>query len=377
LGFYDWSKTPAKAEALLASPDVHMITITITESGYYLDQAGRLNTTDPVIITEQEGRGPNQSVYAYLMWALAYRQAGTGHPLTVLSCDKFRQNGKLLQRDFNAYLDLMGYQGLARWVDKNVTFLFSMVDRITPPAIPNLQIDIAKRFGEQAFGPVVAENFIQWFLEDNFTSTLPDLLKVASPSTPTSIRRRSESHILNGGHTCLAYLASLAGKHTFDQAMTDPTLAAHFEVDETQEVLPALTLKLPFDKAAYLDQVKVRFKNAAIGDTVERICADGVSKFLIFIRPTLEGCLQQDIIPIHGYAAVASWYVFARCVLLDTVSIDYKNPNWLALEPLLEPKNVTGFVNSPMLWGTLSETYPEFSLGLRHAILEMEQRCLV
>tara|TARA_B110000495_G_C22915824_1_gene534945 strand:+ start:646 stop:795 length:150 start_codon:yes stop_codon:yes gene_type:complete len=49
----------------------------------------------------------------------------------------------------------------------------------------------------------------------------------------------------------------------------------------------------------------------------------------------------------------------------------------LALEPLLEPKNVTGFVNSPMLWGTLSETYPEFSLGLRHAILEMEQRCLV
>ena len=78
-------------------------------------------------------------------------------------------------------------------------------------------------------------------LEDNFTSTLPDLLKVASPLTPTSIRRRSESRILNGGHTCLAYLAALAGKHTFDQAMTDPTLTAHFEADETQEVLPAVT----------------------------------------------------------------------------------------------------------------------------------------
>lgn len=141
----------------------------------------------------------------------------------------------------------MGHQDLARWVYKNVTFLCSMVDRITPPAIPDLQIDIAKRFSKQAFGPVVAEDFIQWFLEDNFTSTLPDLLKVASPLTPTSIRRRSESRILNGGHTCLAYLAALAGKHTFDQAMTDPTLTAHFEADETQEVLPALTLKLPFD----------------------------------------------------------------------------------------------------------------------------------
>ena len=60
MGFNDWSKTSAKPEALLASPDVHMITITITESGNYLDQAGRLNTTDPFIIAEQEGRGPNQ-----------------------------------------------------------------------------------------------------------------------------------------------------------------------------------------------------------------------------------------------------------------------------------------------------------------------------
>jgi D-arabinitol 4-dehydrogenase len=161
MGFYDWSKTPAKAEALLASPDVHMLTITVTESGYYLGQAGLLNATDPVIIAEQEGRGPNQSVYAYLMRALAYRQAGTSHPLTVLCCDNIRQNGKMLQCNFNAYLDLMGCQCLARWVYKNVTFPCSMVDRITPSATPDLQIDIAKRFGEQAVGPVMAEDFIQ------------------------------------------------------------------------------------------------------------------------------------------------------------------------------------------------------------------------
>ena len=107
----------------------------------------------------------------------------------------------------------MGHQDLARWVYKNVTFPCSMVDRITPSATPDLQIDIAKRFGEQAVGPVMVKDFIQWVLEDNFTSTLPDLLKVASPLTPTSIRRRSESRILNGGHTCLAYLAALAGNH--------------------------------------------------------------------------------------------------------------------------------------------------------------------
>lgn len=95
------------------------------------------------------------------MRALAYRQAGTSHPLTVLCCDNIRQNGKMLQRNFNAYLDLMGCQCLARWVYKNVTFPCSMVDRITPRATPDLQIDIAKRFGEQAVGPVMAEDFIQ------------------------------------------------------------------------------------------------------------------------------------------------------------------------------------------------------------------------
>jgi len=148
------------------------------------------------------------------MRALAYQQAGTSHPLTVLCCDNIRQNGKMLQSNFNAYLGLMGYQYLARWVYKNVTFPYSMVDRITPRATPDLQIDIAKRFGEQAVGPVMVEDFIHWVLEDNFASTLPDLRKVGVTITPdVDPYEEAKIRILNGGHTCLAYLAALAGNH--------------------------------------------------------------------------------------------------------------------------------------------------------------------
>jgi D-arabinitol 4-dehydrogenase len=76
----------------------------------------------------------------------------------------------------------------------------------------------------------MAEDLIQWVLEENFTSTLPDLRKVGVTITPdVDPYEEAKIRILNGGHTCLAYLAALAGNHTFDQAMTDPTLASHFE----------------------------------------------------------------------------------------------------------------------------------------------------
>ena len=74
-------------------------------------------------------------------------------------------------------------------------------------------------------------------------------------------------------------------------------------------VLPGLTLDLPFDKSAYLDQIAARFANEAIADQLERICMDGWSKMPIDIRPTLASCLAQGIAPRHGYVCAASWYV--------------------------------------------------------------------
>ena len=374
LGFHDWSTEPQTVEALLVNPDVHMLTITVTESGYYLDESGNLNADDPTIATEVSG-GHKTSVYAYMMAALHRRKASAGQSLTILCCDNIRQNGKMLKRNFLAYLELFNRDDLADWVRANASFPCSMVDRITPRSTLLLDREINDRFGHQSIGPVMAEDFTQWVLEDNFASPMPDLSQVGVTVTAdVDPYEEAKIRILNGGHTCIAYLAALAGKHTFDQAMTDAALAAHFNAYQTQEVLPALTIALPFDKSSYLDCVSQRFANAAIGDTVERICADGFTKFPLFIRPTLAGCLAQGIVPSHGLKSIASWYVLARHHMYDTLPLRqrYTEPNWPTLEPLLSSDGLTAFVTSPLLWGSLPARYEAFSPGLRQAIKEME-----
>ena len=169
----------------------------------------------------------------------------------------------------------------------------------------------------------------------------------------------------------LAYLAALEGVETFDAAMRTPHLLEHFESFENEEVLPALTLDLPFSKTDYLQEIVRRFGNEAIADTVARICADGMAKFAIFIRPTLAGCLKQGITPVYAIRSIASWYVFARHVDAGKISFDYMEPAWQDLQALL---GTDDFITNRQLWGELPSTYPVFADTLRREITEMESK---
>ncbi|MEP5759117.1 MAG: mannitol dehydrogenase family protein [Litoreibacter sp.] len=368
--FEDWSVDAPKAEALLARRSVNMVSITVTESGYYTDPTGALNAADPVIASEIDGGTPS-SIYGYLHGALRARMVEINTPITVCCCDNIRQNGKMLRRNLLSYLDLVKDLELAAWVVENVSFPCSMVDRITPRATPELDQELSELTGKPVSRSIMAESFAQWVLEDNFSGPMPDLAKAGvtvtkdvDPYEETKIR------VLNGGHTCLSYLAALQGIETFDQAMNAPDLFAHFNAYETEEVLPALTLELPFSKQEYLGDIAARFKNAAIADTIARIAADGMAKFPIFIRPTLEGCLAQGLIPHHGLRTVASWYVFAQHVAAGRIPFDYLEPSWAQLQALLGNDD---FVMSQQLWGDLPTTYPAFADAMRVAIKEMEQ----
>lgn len=371
--FSDWAADAATAETLLSKDSVHMVTITVTESGYYTDPAGELKADDPVIASEKAG-GQGTSVYAYLRAALSGRMDTTGAPITISCCDNIRQNGKMLRRNLNAYLKLMGDDTLAAWVDANATFPCAMVDRITPRPTEGLAAEIAAVTDTGGGHPIMAEAFVQWVLEDRFAGPFPALDKAGvtitsdvDPYEETKIR------ILNGGHTCLTYLAALEGLQTFDQAMHDPKLFNHFWSYETQEVLPAIRLALPFSKTEYLDSIAARFKNSAIADSVSRICADGVAKFPIFIRPTLQGCLDQGIMPTFGITSIASWFVFSQHVAAGKIPFDYLEPSWADLKPLLLPENRDAFLNSQQLWGTIPAKHPNFADALRAEIERMEQ----
>ena len=352
---------------------VNAITITVTESGYYLDDAGRLNTGDPVIAEEIAG-GPRHSIFGYLASALKRRHQAGGRPISILCCDNIRGNGKMLRRSMLAWLNAAGEAELSAWVADHVTFPCSMVDRITPRTTPALIDEAEALFPGKAHSPIHSEDYIQWVLEDNFASSMPDLtragveiVKDVDPYEEAKIR------ILNGGHTGLAYLGALAGHATFDEAMRDADLRRHFDGLETQEVLPGLQLELPFDRSAYCLRVAERFANEAIADALERICMDGFAKFPIFIRPTIEGCLAQGITPRHSYESIASWYVYARRSAAQQISIPYHEPNWPLLAPMLEPGCEANFAASSLLWGDLPDRYPGFVDGIVNSIEEMDR----
>lgn len=372
--FADWSVDPTEAEALLSKPSVHLVTITVTESGYYTDPNGNLNTADPTIAAEVAGGAP-RSVYGYLRAALGARVASKGAPLTIACCDNIRQNGKMLRRNLGAYLNACGDQMLAAWVEANVSFPCSMVDRITPRSPAELGRELSILVGQDVTSPVMAEDFIQWVLQDSAAAAMPDLAQAGvTVTSDVDPYEETKIRVLNGGHTALAYMAALTGVATFDAAMRVPHLNAHFQNFETQEVLPAITLKLPFSKEAYLGDIARRFSNEAIGDTIARICADGMAKFPIFIRPTIAGCLKQGKMPIFAIRSIASWYVFARHVEAGNIPFDYVEPNWSDLKALL---GTDAFLTNRQLWGDLPETYPEFAETLRREIKELEATCPV
>lgn len=367
--FVDWSAQASEAEALLSKDSVHLVTITVTESGYYTDPNGHLNTLDATIKAEIAGGKP-QSVYGYLRAALSSRMSRTGAPMTIACCDNIRQNGKMLRRNLTAYLVACGDQALADWVDANVAFPCSMVDRITPRSPAELGLELSTLVGSEVTSSIMAEDFIQWVLQDTAKGPMPDLAQSGvtvtadvDPYEETKIR------VLNGGHTALAYLAALEGVETFDAAMRMPHLNTHFQNFETKEVLPAITIDLPFSKDEYLGAITRRFGNQAIGDTIARICADGMAKFPIFIRPTLAGCLEQGVMPIYAIRSIASWYVFARQVAAGKIPFKYVEPSWDDLNALL---GSDAFVTNRQLWGDLPATYPEFADTLRQEIKELE-----
>ena len=372
--FADWSKQAVKAEGLIALESVHVVTITVTESGYYLDEAGRLNLDDLVISAEVSG-GPPQSVYAYLAAGLERRVTADGGPLTIMCCDNIRGNGHMLQASLRAYLLAVGKDNLVAWVDRNVTFPCSMVDRITPRTTEELQAEIASQFPKLSASPIHSEDYIQWVLEDRFAGRMADLTKVGvEVVADVDPYEEAKIRILNGGHTGLAYLGALAGHNTFDEAMRDPEIRPHFDNLESEEVLPGLQLVLPFDKDVYCERIAERFANQAIADALERICMDGFTKFPIFVRPTLEGCLAQGISPQHCYASIASWYVFARRHARAQGRIDYHEPNWHLLAPMLEDGAEHDFATSVVLWGDLPSAYVDFVPGIVSAIEEMDNR---
>jgi len=344
LDYIDWTKNRTIAKHMLALPSVHLVTVTVTESGY----------------------APGSPLFEYLACGLRNRKT----PITVACCDNIRQNGLVLETQFLAYLYQTNQHELADWVRENVAFPSSMVDRITPRTTDELRREVETLFPGFGHTAVQTEEYTQWVIENKFASDFPDLTKVGvvitkdiEPYEETKIR------ILNGGHTALAYLGALSGYRTFDEVMNDASHRKHFKKLQEDEIVPSIDIELPFDIREYVDSVEQRFSSATNLDELDRICMDGFTKFHTFVVPSLRICLEQGKRPVQIYKSIAAWYIYSRKFARGCKRIRYNEPNWTLLEPLLRDGAIDQFVTNERLWGDIPKKYITFTRDLKSILL--------
>jgi mannitol 2-dehydrogenase len=211
---------------------------------------------------------------------------------------------------------------LARWIDDNVAFPGSMVDRITPSTSLTDRDDVTARFGVADRWPVITEEFSQWVMEDEFCNSRPPLEQVGVQFVPdVGDHELMKTRLLNASHSAMGYLGSLAGLTRVDEFMADPVLSRYVAALMAEEIAPLLPCPDGVDLAAYQDSLLQRFADPAIGDRLDRLCRRGSSKVPLYLLPSLVAALEQGRPTRLLTLAVAGWCRYLQGVDLAGVSL--------------------------------------------------------
>ncbi|WP_414451122.1 D-arabinitol 4-dehydrogenase [Burkholderia sp. 22PA0099] len=279
-----------------ADPSCRIVSFTVTEGGYYLDEHNRLDAGNPDLAADLQGA--RTTIYGALAALLAERQARAGGPVTLQSCDNLRSNGARFEAGMREFLERRGLTDLLAWFDANVSCPSAMVDRITPRPTPDVAERVKAATGMDDACPVMGESFIQWVIEDRFVAGRPAWEKAGAEMVDdVHPYEEAKIRILNATHSCIAWAGTLAGLSYIHEGTHDPAIRALAHAYVSDDVIPSLTPS-PLDLARYRDVVLERFGNPYILDTNQRVAADGFSKIPGFIAPTFVDCFARGADPV-------------------------------------------------------------------------------
>jgi fructuronate reductase len=303
----------------IATPSTRIVTLTVTEKGYHHDPAtNRLRLDSPEVAADLADGG-SRTVAGQIVGGLKRRREIDGGPMTVLCCDNLPDNGRVVRElvsDFVAHSNHAAGDGLAAWIDANVRFPSTMVDRITPATTDEDRARIGGALGARDDGAVVTEPFTQWVIEDDFAAGRPAWERAGAIMThDVSPYERMKLRMLNGAHSTLAYLAQLAGYELVSDAMaTGAPFAGVLEALMERDVAPTLDVPSDFDLAAYQAELLERFANPALRHRTLQIAMDGSQKLPMRLLGTIADRRAAGAEPLMASLGVAAWmrYVSAR-----------------------------------------------------------------
>ncbi len=291
----------------MADPQTRIVSLTITEGGYFLDGAtGKFLTEHPSIQSDLRDPAHPVTSIGLIAEALDRRRKRGLAPFTVMSCDNLQGNGHVVRNVLLAYAGMHNTQ-LASWAEHNVAFPNSMVDRITPATTPSDIAFLADRFALQDAWPVVTEPFRQWVIEDTFCNGRPAWEEVGAKLVhDVAAYEIMKMRLLNGSHLAMAYLGALHGFIFVHNILANPLFRSFIErfMEEVTPVVPSIPgVSISEYKATLMD----RFSNPTINDQVTRICSEGSAKMPKWLLPSITELLQQRRCTDLLTLVVASW----------------------------------------------------------------------
>jgi mannitol 2-dehydrogenase len=299
----------------MAAGTTRIVSLTVTEGGYNVDPAtGEFDATAPDVVADlQPGAVPRTS-FGLVTDALVRRRDRGLAPFTVVSCDNIEHNGDVARRSFAAFAALRD-RDLGAWVEREVPFPNSMVDRITPATTDEDRAEVTRNFGVEDRWPVISEPFTQWVLEDRFSLGRPPLedagVQIVDDVEPYELMKL---RLLNASHQALAYLGYLAGYRLVHDAARDPLFQRFLLGYMEEEATPTLRPVPGIDLDDYRRNLIARFSNAAIRDTLTRLAFDGSERLPKWLLPVVRENLATGGEVRRSAAVVAGWARYAEGV---------------------------------------------------------------
>ncbi|GEA85494.1 MAG: mannitol dehydrogenase family protein [Cellulomonas sp.] len=297
--------------ALVARPEVAVVTLTVTERGYCLTADGRLDLDDPAVQADIAALRRGDATAATtapgrLVDGLRARRAAGAGPLAVVSCDNLPDNGSVTRtvvRTLASQVDT----SLTAWIDATVSFVSTMVDRITPATTDADRDTVRLLTGRIDTSPVVTEPFAEWVLEDAFPAGRPawDLVGARLVDDVRPYEQR-KLWLLNAGHSLLAYTGLARGHATVAEAFADPACRTMLDElwDAARPVVPLPAGEV--DDA--LATLRERFANPRIEHRLAQIACDGSVKLGVRVLAVARARRAAGLpaAPVHALV-VGAW----------------------------------------------------------------------
>ena len=301
--------------AQLANPAIRIVSLTITEGGYFINPAsGVFDPGHPAIAADAANPADPKTVFGLILAGLKARKDAGLAPYTVMSCDNIPGNGEVTHAAISG-LARLSDPALADWIDTNVAFPNGMVDRITPATGAREIAIAAEDYGIDDAWPVFCEEFKQWVLEDHFPQGRPALEKAGVQFVPdVAPYEHMKIRILNGGHAAIAYPAALLDIHFVHEAMEDADIRAFLAKLEREEIIPVIPPVPDTDLNDYFALIERRFLNPKIADTIPRLAQDGSNRQPKFILPSTADRLSrgEDVVGLSLVSALWCHYLAGK-----------------------------------------------------------------